>query len=82
LLENFSDYHKRHGERSFRLGKLRRWIEAGGGTVDRAFYFGLVPFFCPDWLVSLGSSLEPFIERMPLLRTLACGQIAIQASRQ
>ncbi len=82
LLEKYSDYHRRHGERSFRAGQLRQWIEAGGGKVDRAFYFGLVPFFCPDWFVALGASLEPVVERVPLVRMLCCGQIGICASRR
>ena len=35
LLERFSKYHREHEERSYRSGTLARWIERGGGKVDR-----------------------------------------------
>jgi SAM-dependent methyltransferase len=79
LIERMSSYHRSHFERSFPLSRYRRWIEAAGGRIEEAFYFGLVPMFSPDWFVSLGKFLEPFVERLPGVRTILCGQIAILA---
>jgi len=80
LLERFSTYHREHSERSYRLKRYRKWIEDSGGQIDMEFYFGLVPMFAPNWLVRIGSALEPVVERLPLIRMLICGQIAISAS--
>jgi len=80
--ERFSKYHREHQEQSYRMGRFRRWIREAGGQTERAFYFGLVPVFCPDWLVTIGSTLEPLVERIPGLRVIACGQIGILARRQ
>src|SRR5262249_55732216 len=77
LLERFSKYHREHQERSYRMGQFLRWIDAAGGQVDKAFHFGLVPVFCPDWMVTICSRLEPIVERTPLFRNIACGQIGI-----
>ena len=79
LLERFSAYHREHRERSYRLGRYRQWIEEAGGRIDVAFYFGLVPMFAPNWMVPIGLVLEPLVERLPLLRVLACCQLAIMA---
>jgi SAM-dependent methyltransferase len=80
-LERVSPYHRSHGERSFVALRYRRWIEAAGGETARVRFFGLVPIFSPDWLVSLGAALEPLVEALPGLRTLVCGQVGILARR-
>ena len=80
LIERLSSYHRRHGERSFRVGRFARWIRQGGGKIEHVGFFGLVPFFCPDWIVTIGATLEPVVERIPLLRIVACGQMGIVAS--
>ena len=82
ILEKVSPYHRRHAEQSFRLGTLRRWIAQGHGDVRRAVYFGLVPFFCPDWLARACRFLEPFVERVPLVRVLACGHVIVVVARR
>ena len=79
LLERTSRYHREHFERSYRMGKFRRWIEAGGGRIESAGYFGLVPMFSPDWMVTVGAALEPIFERLPGIRALVCGHLAILA---
>ncbi|HIJ65559.1 MAG TPA: class I SAM-dependent methyltransferase [Candidatus Hydrogenedentes bacterium] len=81
LLERFSAYHRKHEERSYPMRTLKRWVRAAGGAVEHASFFGLVPIFCPAWFVSIGAALEPFVERVPLLRGIVCGQIAMVASR-
>jgi len=80
LLEKLSPYHRRHRERSYVLSRYRRWIEKAGGRVERAFFFGLVPMFSPDWMVTVGCALEPVVEKVPGLRVLACGQVGILAA--
>ncbi len=80
ILEKFSRYHREHGERSYRLGCYRQWIAASKGSVKTSFFFGLVPIFSPDWMVALGSALEPLVERIPVLRAVCCGQVAIVAA--
>lgn len=82
LLERYSAYHIQHKEQSFRLGQHKRWIRSGGGEVVSVHVFGLVPFFCPDWMVLVCSALEPVVERIPVLRMIACGQTGIVARRQ
>ncbi len=79
-IERFSAYHREHGERSFLLQRYAEWIEDAGGAVKRAFFFGLVPMFCPDWMMRVGVALEPLVERIPVLRRIGCGQIGILAS--
>jgi len=76
-IERLSPYHRAHAERSFTSHRYCRWVAAAGGKVTAIRYFGLVPFFCPDWMVSIGIVLEPIVERIPGLRTLACGQMLI-----
>ena len=78
-IERLSRYHMEHKERSFRGSTIRRWIRAGEGEAEVTLYSGLVPFFCPDWFVAVGSTLEPIIQRIPLLRMFACGQVCILA---
>lgn len=80
LIERYSAYHVAHDERSFTPARMRRWIERAGGQVRQARYSGLVPFFCPDWFVPVGSALEPFVPRLPILRAFACGQYALRVS--
>jgi 2-polyprenyl-3-methyl-5-hydroxy-6-metoxy-1,4-benzoquinol methylase len=80
LLERTSKYHREHFERSYRMTKLRAWIEDAGGRIESAEYFGLVPMFSPDWMVTAGAALEPLVERLPGVRALACGQLTILAS--
>ena len=31
-----------------------------------------VPMFCPDWFAKLSKSIEPTIERLPLLNHITC----------
>ena len=82
VIEQVSPYHRAHQEKSYRLGQYDDWIRRAQGKIEQAFYYGLVPIFCPDWLVTTGSACEPMIEGLAGIRTLVCGQIAIRAARQ
>lgn len=77
IIERCSAYHVAHGERSFDVRRYRRWIDDAGGEVELAEYSGLVPFFCPDWFVAIASALEPLAPRVPLIRSVVCGQFAL-----
>ena len=77
LLERYSAYHREHDEKSYAESTFRKWIATCGGSVHKFQYFGLVPMFCPDWMVTVGASLEPAVERLPGIRAVCCGQVGI-----
>ena len=81
LLERFSRYHIEHEERSFRPGLICGWLTSAGLTVRSCRVLNLVPFFCPDLTAKVLRGIEPFVERIPLLRNIACGQSIIVATR-
>lgn len=81
LLERFSRYHIEHEERSFTPGQIRRWLSDAGLQVRHEELINLVPFFCPEWMARLLRWLEPWVERTPALRAIACGQTLISARR-
>lgn len=74
LIEKFSRYHIEHEERSFAPCLIRNWLGNAGFSVKYHRIFGLVPFFCPDWMAQSLTLLEPIVERIPLLREISCGQ--------
>ena len=81
LLERFSCYHIDHEERSFRPALICSWITASGLSVQSCRVLNLVPFFCPDTIAKVLRAIEPLVERLPLLRDIACGQVIITAHR-
>lgn len=81
LLERFSRYHIEHEERSFRPGLIRNWLRAAGLPVRSCRVLNLVPFFCPDAFAKVLRAVEPLVERVPLLRDIACGQSIIVARK-
>lgn len=81
LLERFSRYHIEHEERSFRPGLIRDWLTAAGLSIHSSRVLNLVPFFCPDSMAKVLRTAEPLIERIPLLRDIACGQSIIVARK-
>ncbi len=54
----------------------------GVGCAPRLLFLNLVPVFCPDWLARLLKVFEPVVERIPLLRVIACGQYVLRAIRK
>lgn len=78
-VERASRYHREHRERSFSPFQTARWIREVGGEPVRVTPFGLVPYFCPDWVAKAGRFVEPLIERIPLARLAACGQYLVVA---
>lgn len=81
LLERFSRYHIEHEERSFAPSLIHRWLGRAGFRVEQSRLVNLVPFFCPDWAVSPLQWAEWPIERLPLVRDIACGQSIILARK-
>lgn len=79
LIERYSRYHIEHEERSFRRGEIHHWLESAGFSVVKSDVVNLVPFFCPDWMVPPLQLAETVVERVPLVRDLACGQSVIVA---
>jgi SAM-dependent methyltransferase len=82
LVERASSYHKEHNERSHSPRTVRKWIGDADGVVRSLRFFGLVPYFCPDLVATLGRALEPLIESLPLIRTVCCGQYLMVAERK
>lgn len=81
ILEKFSSYHIEHEERSFSHSRICSWLIDAGFQVCSKKVLNLVPMFCPDWMARLMDIVGPFIERIPLLRDIACGQVVIVARK-
>jgi len=82
LLERYSAYHVEHGERSYAPRQLEKWVTEQGGAMDRRTFAGLVPMFSPDWLARLAKTVEPLVERLPLLRALTCAVYVFSAHNE
>jgi ubiquinone/menaquinone biosynthesis C-methylase UbiE len=72
VIEKTSRYHIDHGEKSYASWQLRRWVEECGGTVERIYFAGLVPIFCPGWMARLLKAIEPLVEKIPVLNAIGC----------
>ena len=81
LLERYSRYHIEHEERSFSRAVIHGWLRAAGFCVHSSRVFNLVPMFCPDWMARALRFVGPFLERVPMLREIACGQSIVVAHR-
>jgi 2-polyprenyl-3-methyl-5-hydroxy-6-metoxy-1,4-benzoquinol methylase len=81
LLERFSRYHIEHEERSFRPGQICDWLTTAGFTMRSSGVINLVPMFCPDMMARVCRQVEPLVERIPLMREIACGQSIIVAGK-
>lgn len=81
LLERFSRYHIEHEERSFRPGQICDWLTSAGFTMRSSGVINLVPMFCPDMMAKICRQVEPLVERIPLMREIACGQSIIVAGK-
>jgi ubiquinone/menaquinone biosynthesis C-methylase UbiE len=81
VIEKASRYHREHEERSFRLGRMLRWIRECEGVATSATFHGLVPFFCPDRMARLAKVFEPHVERWPVLSVMGCAVYAVVVRR-
>jgi SAM-dependent methyltransferase len=75
VLEKVSSYHIAHGDRPYSPNQLKNWLKAAGFQPKSSSLINLVPMFCPTWLARILRFIEPVVERLPGLRTIACGQV-------
>lgn len=81
VLEKFSRYHIEHEERSFSPRLIRSWFTSNGFSISSCKVLNLVPMFCPDWMARTLKAIGPFIEHLPYLRNISCGQTVIVATK-
>jgi 2-polyprenyl-3-methyl-5-hydroxy-6-metoxy-1,4-benzoquinol methylase len=74
ILEKLSPYHVAHEEKSYPPHKLDRWFKEQGAEIITSSYINLVPMFCPDIVAKICKTLEPVVERIPLINNICCGQ--------
>lgn len=82
MIERLSPYHVAHEEKSYAPRVLDRWVSGHGGCVTRRQWTGLVPFFCPDWMAQVLKHVEPLVECLPGVRSVACGNYVFHATHQ
>jgi SAM-dependent methyltransferase len=81
VIERVSPYHREHGERSYTLARVRRWIAEAGGRVEHAEFAGFVPMFCPDCIARGMKAVEPLVEVIPGVNRLACAVYVVLSRR-
>ncbi len=77
IIERVSPYHREHQELSYTRATLVDWFAEAGASLQSHVYIGLVPFFCPDWMVRPLKAMEGVVESLPLVRTMMCGQVVL-----
>lgn len=82
IIEQVSPYHREHQELSYTRATLARWFAEAGAELRDDTYIGLVPFFCPDWMVRPLKVMEGLVEALPVARALMCGQIVMHFSTE
>jgi len=80
VIEKVSPYHVTHEEKSYSASLLGEWFEGNGMKIREGHFRGLVPMFCPDWIAKTCKAFEPIVERVPLLRHLACAVYVFKAA--
>lgn len=81
FIEKTSKYHIEHEEQSFFEWNLKKWIHNAGGRVTGWSYVGYVPFFFPTGPAKLIYGMQPFLEKMPILKHIFSGQFIIACSK-
>ncbi|MCU0325865.1 MAG: class I SAM-dependent methyltransferase [Spirosomaceae bacterium] len=82
IIEKTSKYHIEHEEQSFFQWKLKKWIQNAGGNITKWSYVGYVPFFFPTSLAKMIYAVQPFLEKIPILKHLFTGQFVIACSKK
>jgi len=78
IFERTRKYHRQHEEKSYPPFRLDRWFERSGGVVVERHFVGLVPHFFPNWAARVLKAIEPWIERIPLIRSLSCAVYVVR----
>ncbi len=73
IIENTSEYHKRHEEKSYFPFQINSWFSKNGYAVVEQKIFGLVPYFCGESLANFLKLIEPLFEKYSILRDLCTG---------
>ena len=81
FIEKTSQYHIEHEEQSFFEWNLKKWIRNVGGSVTAWSYVGYVPFFFPTGPAKLIYKLQPFLEKVPILKHIFSAQFIIACSK-
>jgi ubiquinone/menaquinone biosynthesis C-methylase UbiE len=82
FIEKTSKYHIEHEEQSFFEWSLKKWINNAGGKVINWSYVGYVPFFFPTPAAKLIYSLQPILEKIPVLKHVFSAQFIIACSKK
>lgn len=82
IIEKTSHYHIEHEEQSFFEWQLKSWIRSAGGQIDKWSYIGYVPFFCPTGPAKVIYAIQPFLEKIPLLKHIFSAQFIVTCSRK
>jgi ubiquinone/menaquinone biosynthesis C-methylase UbiE len=81
FIEKTSKYHIEHEEQSFFEWNLKKWIRNVGGSVTVWSYVGYVPFFFPTGPAKLIYKMQPFLEKVPILKHIFSAQFIIACSK-
>lgn len=73
IIERISEYHIRHEEKSYSPSLLDSWFKKSGFQVKESKIFGLVPYFCGNWMAKFLKKIEPLLERILIIKTFTCG---------
>jgi len=82
VLEKVHPYHRAHHEKSYAPHRIDRWVRRHGGEVSDRRLIGIVPYFCPDWMVRLLKKIEPLAEKTVLVNTFGCAHYVFRAARR
>lgn len=80
--EKFSEYHIKHGEKSYAPRALDRWVQDLGGKIIHRKWAGFVPMFCSDPLARAMKWVEPIVETVPLIKEMGCAIYYLSAIPQ
>lgn len=72
VIEKLSPYHRQHEKKSYSSALIKKWISQNGGSIEKEGYYGIVPFFCPSFIVPILKKVEPYIESTSILNRLLC----------
>lgn len=81
IIERLSRYHREHGEKSYTSRRLKQLVGKAGGEITREKFAGFVPMFCPNWMARMMKRVEPAMEGIPLLNSLACAVYVVVGKR-
>jgi ubiquinone/menaquinone biosynthesis C-methylase UbiE len=82
IIEKTSKYHIEHEEQSFLAWRLKKWITSAGGNINNWNYVGYVPFFFPTTPAKIIYFMQPFLEKIPVLKHIFSAQFIIACSKK